>query len=151
MLIITVTRPLASSMVSTSPSKFSNVPSLIFTRSPFLKLILSFGASSVFSSCLATILAHLAAASGWAADRAGEIADAGRLADQEPGVVVDFHVDDEIAGIELSLDDPLLAALELGDHFGRHDDLAEDSRSSRPSPRGAASPRESNLRGCSAP
>src|SRR5580765_4453048 len=57
MLIITVTRPLASSMASTSPSKFSNVPSLIFTRSLTLKLIFSFGASSVFSSCLATILA----------------------------------------------------------------------------------------------
>ena len=38
MLIITVTRPLVSSMLSTSPSKLSNVPSLILTRSPLLEV-----------------------------------------------------------------------------------------------------------------
>src|SRR5579863_2243970 len=41
--INTFTRPLASSTVSTVPSKLSNVPSLIFTRSPGAKSILIFG------------------------------------------------------------------------------------------------------------
>ena len=52
---------------------------------------------------------------------AGEVADARRLADREPGVVVDVHVHDDVARIQLPLDDLLLAALELRDLLGRHD------------------------------
>ena len=126
MLIITVTRPLVSSMLSTSPSKFSKVPSLIFTRSPSRKAIFSLGAFSLFSSCLATMRCHLVRQHrAGMAGGAGEVADARRLADQEPRVVVDLHVDDQVARIELPLDDPLLPALELRDFFRRHDHLAE--------------------------
>ena len=46
--ISTLTRPLASSTVSTVPSKLSNVPSLIFTRSPGAKSILIFGCVTFF-------------------------------------------------------------------------------------------------------
>ena len=45
---------------------------------------------------------------------------------QEPGVVIDLHVNDEVAGIQLSLSDLFLPALELGDLFRRHDHLAEE-------------------------
>ena len=59
------------------------------------------------------------------AARAGEVADPARLANQEPRVVVQLHVEDDVAGIKLALDDPLLAVLELGNLFDRNDDVAE--------------------------
>ena len=106
---------------------------MIFTRSPVVKPIFSFGAFSLFSSCLATMRATSwgsigVAFNSWAVRPRrgpGEIADARRLADQEPGVLVDLHVDDEVAGIELPLDHPLLAPLELRDLFRGHDHVAE--------------------------
>src|SRR5256885_2163971 len=45
MLIITVTRPLASSIVLTSPSKLSKLPSFTLTLSPVANLMSSFGVS----------------------------------------------------------------------------------------------------------
>ena len=56
-----------------------------------------------------------------------EIAHARRLADREPRVVVDVHVHDDVARVQLPLDDLLLAAFELGHLFGGHDHLIEKS------------------------
>ncbi len=55
----------------------------------------------------------------------GKIADARRLADQKPGVVVDFHVHDQVAGIELSFNNAFFPAFEFGDLFGGDDHVAE--------------------------
>ena len=54
-----------------------------------------------------------------------EVADAGGLADHEPGLLVQLHLDHDVAGVGLPLDDPLLVVADLGDLLGRHDDPAE--------------------------
>ena len=152
MLIITVTRPLVSSMLSTSPSKFSKVPSLILTRSPVAEGDLQLGGLFALFLLLGDDALHLVRQHGAGpAGGAGEVADARRLADQEPRVVVDLHVDDQVARIKLPLDDPLLSALELRDLFGRHDHFAEIEVQARQSPPAATAPRGSTPRGCSAP
>ena len=81
MLIITVTRPFVSSILSTSPSKLSKVPSFIFTRSPSRKAIFSRGDFSLFFFLFGDdagdfVGEHRAGMPGGA----GEIADPGRLA-----------------------------------------------------------------------
>src|SRR4051812_31669443 len=58
---------------------------------------------------------------------ADEVADAGRLADGEPGLLVQLHLDHDVAGIALSLDDPLLVVADLGDLLGRDHDPAEEA------------------------
>jgi hypothetical protein len=47
--------------------------------------------------------------------RPDEVADAGRLADGEPGLLVQLHLDHDVAGIGLALDDPFLVVADLGD------------------------------------
>ena len=45
--------------------------------------------------------------------RAGKIADPRRFADQEPGVLVDLHLHDEVAGVKFAFIGPFLSPLEL--------------------------------------
>ena len=128
-VIITVTRPLVLSIASTSPSKFSKFPSLTFTRSPLAKAIFNFGGLLALfflfgDDPLDLVRQH---GRGHRPEAPGEIADPRRFADQEPGVLVDLHVDDEVAGIKLPLDHPLLAALEFRDLLRGDDDVAEKS------------------------
>jgi len=65
MLMSTVTRPFVSSMLATSPSKFSNVPSLIFTPVSGPEADLQLGGLVAFSSCLARMAATRGGASAW--------------------------------------------------------------------------------------
>ena len=56
----------------------------------------------------------------------GEVADAGCFADDEPGLVVDRHVDQDIAGVNLPLHHAAFAGLgELGHVLGGDDDFLE--------------------------
>ena len=59
---------------------------------------------------------------GAAPDEAG---DAGRVAHDVPGVVVEVHAHEQVAREDLLLRDDLLAALELDDVFHRDDDLED--------------------------
>ena len=112
---------------STVPSKFSNGPSLILTRSPRSTSIRTLGALGrrrlvLLAEHLVDFgLGHL----GRRAVRPDEVADAGGLADDEPGLLVQLHLDHDVAGIRLPLDDPLLVVADLGDLLGRNDDPAE--------------------------
>src|SRR5918999_4780166 len=59
---------------------------------------------------------------GPGADEAGH---AGRVPDHVPGVVVQVHADQQVAGEDLAGDDLLLAALDLHDVFHGDDDLED--------------------------
>ena len=59
---------------------------------------------------------------GAAADEPG---DAGRVAHDVPGVVVEAHAHEQVAGEDLLLHDDLAAVLELDDVFHRDDDLED--------------------------
>ena len=59
---------------------------------------------------------------GAAADEAG---DAGRVAHDVPGVVVETHAHEQVAGEDLLLHDDLAAVLELDDVFHRDDDFED--------------------------
>src|SRR5262249_4175689 len=65
-LMITLTRPLASVMLSTSPSNFSHVSWFILPLSPFFTWIFGRGASPVFPSVWEQIWAIPGGASGGA-------------------------------------------------------------------------------------
>ena len=56
---------------------------------------------------------------------ADEAGDAGRVADDVPGVVVEVAAHQQVAGEDLLLDDDLLAVLELDDVLHRDDDLED--------------------------
>ena len=112
---------------STVPSKFSNGPSLILTRSPRSTLILTCGRLLVLGRLLAEhlldlVVGHLRRG----AVGPHEVADAGGLADGEPGLLVQLHLDHDVAGVRLPLDGPLLVVADLDDLLGRHDDPAEE-------------------------
>ena len=128
MISMTLTRPRASMTSSTVPSKFSNGPSLILTRSPRSTSIRTFGALGLgLGRLLAEHLVDLGLGHlGRRAVGPDEVADAGRLADREPGLLVQLHLDHDVAGIGLPLDDPLLVVADLGDLLGRDDDPAEE-------------------------
>jgi hypothetical protein len=53
---------------------------------------------------------------------ADEVADAGRLADQEPDVLVEVHLHEHVAGVHLALVVLLPAALDLRDGLGGNED-----------------------------
>ncbi len=55
---------------------------------------------------------------------ADEAGDAGRALDDAPGVLVELHVDEHVAGHRALLDGDLLVVLHLGHGFGGHDDAA---------------------------
>src|SRR3954453_18304887 len=55
---------------------------------------------------------------------ADEAGDPGRVLDQRPGVLVEVHVDQHVAGHGPLLDLDLLVVLHLGHGLGRHDDLS---------------------------
>ena len=113
---------------STVPSKFSNGPSLILTRSPRSTSIRTLRGSSVLARLLAEHLVDLGLGHlGRRAVGPDEVADAGGLADDEPGLLVQLHLDHDVAGIGLPLDDPLLVVADLGDLLGRHHDPAEEA------------------------
>src|SRR5579872_7257920 len=57
-----------------------------------------------------------------AAEKAGDL---GGVLDQMPGLVVEIHLDQHVAGKELALGADLRAALDLDDLLGRHQDLVE--------------------------
>ncbi len=127
MISITLTRPRPSMTSSTVPSKFSNGPSLILTRSPRSTSMRTLG---VFGGRLLLLLVehlvdfglgHL----GRGSVGPDEVADAGRLAHHEPGLLVELHLDHDVAGVGLALHDPFLVVANLGDLFGGNDDLAE--------------------------
>src|SRR5437868_4671165 len=63
----------------------------------------------------------------WHGLRAGadEPGHAGRVLDDRPGVVVEIHVDEHVAGQDPLLGLHLLAVLRLDHLLGRHDDAAE--------------------------
>src|SRR5262245_34287516 len=54
-----------------------------------------------------------------------EVADARRLADQEPDVLVEVHLDEHVAGVHLALVVLLSAALDLRDGLGGNEDARE--------------------------
>ena len=126
MISMTLTRPRASMTSSTVPSKFSNGPSLILTRSPRSTSIRTSGRLLGLGRLLAEHLVDLGLGHlGRRAVGPDEVADAGGLADDEPGLLVQLHLDHDVAGIRLPLDDPLLVVADLGDLLGRDDDPAE--------------------------
>ena len=126
MISMTLTRPRASMTSSTVPSKFSNGPSLILTRSPRSTSIRTFGGFLGLGRLLAEHLVDLGLGHlGRGAVGPDEVADAGGLADGEPGLLVQLHLDHDVAGIALPLDDPLLVVADLGDLLGRDHDPAE--------------------------
>src|SRR3954447_8711660 len=56
---------------------------------------------------------------------AHEAGDARRSLDELPGVVIEVHVDEHVAGHRALLDRDLLVVLHLGHRLGGHDDLAD--------------------------
>ena len=54
-----------------------------------------------------------------------EAGDARRVLDDVPEVVVEFHLDQHVAGQEDALDGVLLAVAQLGDRLGRNHDAAD--------------------------
>ena len=80
-------------------------------------LVLLAGAEDVLD-----LLARERRGLGAAADEAG---DAGRVAHDVPGVVVEAHAHEQVAGEDLLLHDDLAAVLELDDVFHRDDDLED--------------------------
>src|SRR6266536_452935 len=61
----------------------------------------------------------------WAGGGADEPGDAGGVADRPPGLVVEVHPDQDVAGEDLPLHLLPLAVLDLGDLLGRHLDLED--------------------------
>ena len=75
----------------------------------------------------------------------------GRVAHDVPGVVVEVHAHEQVAGEDLLLHDDLAAVLELDDVFHRDDDLEDallDVPSSARGSRGSASPCSRSRRTC---
>src|SRR5438045_3448949 len=65
-----------------------------------------------------------AAASGHRA-RADEVADARRLADEDPGLLVHHHLSEDVAWIGLHRAQALLSVPDLGDLLGRDHDFLD--------------------------
>ena len=116
----------ASSLISEiSPEKSERGPETTLTDSP----IENWARVRV---AVATSLCSRRSTSSWVsgdgllrgADEAGH---AGGPLDDAPGVLVELHVDEDVAGHRPLLDRHLLVVLHLRDGFGRDDDAADST------------------------
>ena len=126
------TIPLSGMISSTSPSKLMNAPLVTLILSPFLYSVLS---ARLVVGALG-FLEHLGLVLGAHRRRlavgADEIADAFGLLDHEPdlfgdhAVLVEFELDEDVAGIELAVALLAHAALHGADALGGDEDPADD-------------------------
>ena len=113
----------ASSLISEiSPEKSDSGPETTLTDSPIVNWA-RVRVAVATSLCSSRSTSHLGQRHGLlgGADEAGH---AGGALDDAPGVLVELHVDEHVAGHRALLDGDLLVVLHLRDGFGRHDDAA---------------------------
>src|SRR2546427_3930699 len=131
MLISTRSFPLSGFTSSTTPLKSWKGPSTTFTCSPCSKSTLGFGLTAPLGH-LVRDLAHLGLGDGRDGARVGraaeEAGDLGGRLDDVPGLVVELHVDEDVAGEELARRGLLLPLDQLDHLLRRHQYLAVQVR-----------------------